>query len=292
MDNNNLQIQQKLNSISFGNYYLPKIATVKKIIKETPNIISLQIVMDDEKEMKNFTFQPGQVCQLSVFGFGESTFVINSHPSNKEYLQISIMKAGVNTTAIHNLSEGEKVGFRSPLGNWFPLKSWESKNLLFIGGGIGLAPLRPLILEILSNKDKYKKLTLLYAARTPDDFCFKYDLEKWEKSKDIEVILTIDNECSGWNKNVGLCPDVLEKLAPSPENTVAILCGPPIMIKYTLDVLEKLKFQEDSVYTTLERRMKCGVGKCGRCNIGEKFVCVDGPIFSLRELNILNEPFI
>ncbi len=114
-----------------------------------------------------------------------------------EYLQLSIMKAGVNTTAIHNLSEGEKVGLREPLGNLFPYKNWEGKNLLFIGGGIGLAPLRPLILQILNNKDKYEKLTLLYASRTPDDFCFKYDLEKWGESKDIDVILTIDNECSG-----------------------------------------------------------------------------------------------
>jgi len=292
MNKNNSQIQQNLNPVSYGNHYLPKIATVKKIIRETPNIISLQIAIDDEEEMKNFSFQPGQVCQLSVFGSGESTFVINSQSSNKEYLQLSIMKAGVNTTAIHNLSEGEKVGIRAPLGNWFPYKNWEGKNLLFIGGGIGLAPLRPLILQILNNKDKYKKLTLLYAARTPDDFCFKYDIEKWEESKDIDLILTIDNECSGWNKNVGLCPDVLEKLAPSPEETIAILCGPPIMIKFTLGVLEKLKFQEEAIYTTLERRMKCGVGKCGRCNIGEKFVCVDGPVFSLKELNILNEPLI
>lgn len=289
---NNSQIQQKLNSDTLKNSYLPIIATVKKIIQETPNIISVQITIDDETEMKNFNFQPGQVCQLSVFGLGESTFVINSSPSEKGYLQLSIMKTGVNTTAIHNLSEGEKVGLRGPLGNWFPYKNWEGRNILFIGGGIGLAPLRPLILHVLNNKDKYGKLALLYAAKTPEDFCFKHDLEKWGESKDIDVILTIDNECRGWGKKVGLCPDVLEELAPSSENTVAVLCGPPIMIKFTLEILEKLKFNADSVYTTLERRMKCGVGKCGRCNIGEKFVCIDGPVFSLKELNVLNEPSI
>ena len=287
-----LLIQQKLNSASLENTYIPLIATVKKIIMETHNIISLQLVIDDEAEMKNFNFQPGQVCQLSVFGLGESTFAINSSPLEKEYLQISIMKAGVNTAAIHNLSVGEKIGLRGPLGNWFPYKDWESKNLLFIGGGIGLAPLRPLILQTLNNKDKYGPMTLLYAARTPDDFCFKYDLEKWEASKDIDVILTIDNECSGWNKKVGLCPEVLETLDPSPENTIAVLCGPPIMIKFTLGILKKLKFPDNSVYTTLERRMKCGVGKCGRCNMGEKFVCVDGPVFSVKELNNLIESFI
>ncbi|MFC2145712.1 FAD/NAD(P)-binding protein, partial [Actinomycetota bacterium] len=272
--------------------YLPEVATVKKIIKETPNIVSLQLVIDDEKKRTDFSFEPGQVGQLSVFGFGESTFVINSPESNKDFLQFSIMKAGVNTTAIHNLSEGEKVGLRAPLGNWFPYQEMEGKKIIFVGGGIGLAPLRPLIFYMLENKDKYEKLTLLSAAKTPDDFCFKYDIEAWEKSKDIDVVSTIDTVCTGWDKKVGLCPNVLEALKPSPENTIAIVCGPPIMIKFTLDVLDGLGFKEDAIYTTLERRMKCGIGKCGRCNIGEKFVCLDGPVFSLKELNDLSEHFM
>ena len=274
------------------NQLLPMIATIKKIIIETPIIVSLQVVLDDDEVMKNFTFEPGQVGQISVFGFGESTFVINSTPSNKDYLQFSIMKSGANTTAIHNLSEGEKVGIRAPLGNWFPYKIMEGKNILFIGGGIGMAPLRPLIFHTLENKEKYKKLTLLSAAKSPDDFCFKYDLEEWEKLKDIELTQTVDNACYGWDKETGLCPNVLEKMNPSPENTIAVLCGPPIMIKYTIGILKKLNFEDENIYTTLERRMKCGIGKCGRCNIGEKFVCVDGPVFSLKELNSLSESFI
>ncbi len=274
------------------NLLLPEIATIKKIIKETPNIISLQLVLDDKDLMRDFSFEPGQVGQISVFGFGESTFVINSPPSNKDYLQFSIMKAGFNTTAIHNLSEGEKVGLRAPLGNWFPYKKMEGKKILFIGGGIGLAPLRPLIFHTLENKQNYQKLTLLYAAKTPEDYCFKYDISTWEKSGDIELIQTIDNACYGWDKEVGLCPNVLENTAPSPVNTIAVVCGPPIMIKYTLEVLKRLKFENDMIYTTLERRMKCGIGKCQRCNIGEKFVCVDGPVFSLTELNKLVESFI
>lgn len=274
------------------NPYLPSVATVKEIIKETPNIISLKLILDNEEERKWFHFEPGQVGQISVFGFGESTFVINSSPSNKDYLQFSILKAGVNTTAIHNLSEGEKVGLRAPLGNWFPYKRMEGKKIIFIGGGIGLAPLRPLISYMLENKERYEKLTLLAAAKTPEDFCFKYDIEKWENSDYIEVISTIDTACYGWDKKVGLCPNVLEQLNPSPVNSVAVTCGPPIMIKFVLKVLDKLKFKEDSIYTTLERRMKCGVGKCGRCNIGEKFVCTDGPVFSLKELNSFTEPFM
>jgi len=283
--------QEKIN-LENNNPYLPDIATVKKIINETPAIISLQIVIDDDKKWKNFKFEPGQVGQLSVFGFGESTFVINSAPSNREYLQFSIMKAGVNTTALHNLTEGEKIGLRAPLGNWFPYKSMEGKKIIFIGGGIGLAPLRPLIMHMLENKHKYDKLTLLAAAKTPDDFCFKDDIKAWENSRDIEVVSTIDTACALWEKETGLCPNVLESMQPCPENTIAITCGPPIMIKYTLEVLLKLGFPEDMIYTTLERRMKCGIGKCGRCNIGEKFVCVDGPVFSLKELNRIPEPFI
>lgn len=274
------------------NPYCPEIATVVKIIIETPNIVTLHVVIDDKDKREKFSFEPGQVGQISVFGFGESTFVINSPPSNKEYLQFSVMKAGVNTKAIHNLSEGEKIGVRAPLGNWFPYKEMEGKKIIFIGGGIGLAPLRPLIYHMLENKGKYKELILLAAARSPEEFCFKDDIELWEKSKDIEVISTIDTVCSGWGKKVGLCPNVLEELNPSPENTIAITCGPPIMIKFTLEALNRLGFKEDMIYTTLERRMKCGIGKCGRCNIGEKFVCVDGPVFSLKQLNENPEPFM
>jgi sulfhydrogenase subunit gamma (sulfur reductase) len=285
-------MEQENRDLKDENSYLPEIATVKKIIRETPAIVSLQLVIDDEEKRNSFSFEPGQVGQLSVFGFGESTFVINSSPSNKDHLQFSIMKAGVNTTALHNLTEGEKVGLRAPLGNWFPYQEMEGKNIIFIGGGIGLAPLRPLIMYMLENKDKYKDLTLLAAAKTPDDFCFATDIETWENSKEMKVVMTIDTACDMWGKEVGLCPNVLESMKPSPQNTIAITCGPPIMIKYTLEVLLKLGFEEDMIYTTLERRMKCGIGKCGRCNIGEKFVCVDGPVFSLKELNQISEPFM
>lgn len=274
------------------NPYLPSVAVVKKIIKETPNIISVQVMLEDESERESFSFKPGQVGQLSVFGSGESTFVINSPASDPSVLQFTVMKVGVNTTAISNLSLGERVGIRAPLGNWFPSQEWEGKKILIVGGGIGLAPLRPLIFHILENRKKYKDLTLLYAAKTPDDRCYKYDLKEWEASKDINLAQTIDTACHGWDEEVGLCPHVLEKMKPSPEGTVAVICGPPIMIKFTLEVLKKLNFDSSHVYTTLERRMKCGVGKCGRCNIGEKFVCVDGPVFSLEELEKIPEPFI
>jgi len=295
MEKNNKNLKNnKMNKINniIDNPYLPKIATIKEIIKETKNIISLRLVIDDEEEMKKFNFKPGQVGQISVFGFGESTFAINSSPLNKDYLQFSIMKTGITTTAIHNLDEREKVGLKAPLGNWFPNEEMIGKNVLLIGGGIGMAPLKPLIFYMLANRNEYKKITLLYGARTPKDLCFMYNIEDWEKPDEIDVVLTIDREYPGWEKEVGLIPHVLERIAPSSENTVAVTCGPPIMIKFTLQSLEKLGFKEDMIYTTLERRMKCGVGKCGRCNIGEKFVCIDGPVFSLKQLNSFCESFM
>jgi len=270
-----------------NNPYLPELATVVKIIEETPNIKSFQVVLNDPEKMQRFSFQPGQVGQLSVFGVGESTFVINSPPTRKEYLQFSVMRAGEVTSALHELTEGDPIGVRAPLGNWFPYEQMKGKNILFIGGGIGLAPLRTLILFMLDHRDDYGDITIIYGARTPNDLCYKYDLKDWEERSDVNLILTVDAEFPGWDKRVGLVPNVLKEVAPSPENTVAITCGPPIMIKFTLQALSALKFNDEQIITTLEKRMKCGIGICGRCNIGTMYVCKDGPVFSLSQLKSL-----
>jgi len=270
-----------------NNPYLPELATVVKIIEETPNIKSFQVVLNDPEKMQRFSFQPGQVGQLSVFGVGESTFVINSPPTRKEYLQFSVMRAGEVTSALHELTEGDPIGVRAPLGNWFPYEQMKGKNILFIGGGIGLAPLRTLILFMFDHRDDYGDITIIYGARTPNDLCYKYDLKDWEERSDVNLILTVDAEFPGWDKRVGLVPNVLKEVAPSPENTVAITCGPPIMIKFTLQALSALKFNDEQIITTLEKRMKCGIGICGRCNIGTMYVCKDGPVFSLTQLKSL-----
>ena len=272
---------------SIHNPYLPELGTVIKIIDETPNIKSFQVVLNDPEKMKSFTFEPGQVGQLSLFGAGESTFVINSPPTRMEYLQFSVMKAGEVTSALHDLAEGDQVGVRAPLGNWFPYEQMKGKKILFIGGGIGLAPLRTLILFMLDNRTDYGDITIIYGARTPNDLCYKDELKEWEARTDVNMILTVDNEFPGWDKRVGLVPNVLKEIAPSPENTVAITCGPPIMIKFTLQALSELKFNDEQIITTLEKRMKCGIGICGRCNIGSMYVCKDGPVFSLTQLKEL-----
>jgi len=269
------------------NPYLPELATVTKVIEETPNIKSFQVVFNNPETMNKFTFEPGQVGQLSVFGVGESTFVINSPPTRMEYLQFSVMKAGEVTTALHGIYEGDVIGVRAPLGNWFPYEEMKGKNILFIGGGIGLAPLRTLILYMLDNRADYKDITIIYGSRTPPDLCYKDELKEWEERSDVNLILTVDNEFPGWEKRTGFVPTVLKEEAPKSENTIAITCGPPIMIKFVLEGLAELKFPEENIMTTLEARMKCGIGLCGRCNLGHKYICKDGPVFSLKQLKEL-----
>ncbi len=266
------------------NAYLPMLATVVEVVTETHNIKTFRLVLNDAELMGKFSFRAGQVGQLSMLGVGESTFVINSPPTRKEYLQFSVMRAGENTSALHTLQAGDTIGVRAPLGNSFPYESMQGKDIIFVGGGIGMAPLRTLLLFMLDNRKDYGKISLLYGARSPQDMAFSADLPEWTGRKDLDCVLTIDREAEGWQHKVGLIPNVLLEMAPKPENCVAITCGPPIMIKFTLQALEKLGFKPEQIYTTLERRMKCGVGICGRCNIGEKYVCIDGPVFSLAEL--------
>jgi sulfhydrogenase subunit gamma (sulfur reductase) len=269
------------------NPYLPEMATVINIIDETHNIRTLKAVLNDPERMKVFNFEPGQVAQLSVFGVGESTFVINSPPTQKNYLQFSIMKVGEVTSAIHDLAVGDQIGIRGPLGNRFPYEAMKGKNVLFVGGGIGLAPLRTLILFMLDNRGDYEDISIIYGARTYEDFCYKQDLEGWQSRPDVHLVLTVDKGSPGLPIMEGMVPDVLLRVEPEPANTVAVTCGPPIMIRYVLKALEKLGFGEDEIITTLEARMKCGIGLCGRCNIGSQYICKDGPVFSLAQLHKL-----
>jgi len=242
---------------------------------------------NNAERMAAFRFEPGQVGQLSIFGVGESTFVINSPPTRMDHLQFSVMIAGEVTAKLHTLKAGDQVGVRAPLGNAFPYESMKGKDIVFVGGGIGMAPLRTLLLFMLDNRKDYGKITLLYGARSPEDMAFRYELPDWTTRKDMSTVLTIDREAPGWEHKVGLIPNVLLDMAPPSKNAVAVTCGPPIMIKFTLQALQKLGFKDDQIVTTLEKRMKCGVGICGRCNIGTKYVCMDGPVFTYAQLKEL-----
>lgn len=253
-------------------------------------------VRDETSDIKTFEIEPpgefpahipGQCAMISVFGTGEALFSISS-PPEEDNLELSIKKVGRVTGELHSMEIGQELGIRGPYGNGFPVEEVKGKDLLFIGGGIGLAPLRSLIKYTLNNKEDYGNLQLIYGARTPDDLAFKEDIfENWPED-DISVNLSVDVESPGWNGYVGFVPQYLEELAPSPENTITFTCGPPIMIKFVVQALEKLGFEHSQVISTLEYKMKCGVGKCGRCNIGEKYICKDGPVFTLEELKELN----
>ena len=269
-----------------SNPYLPEIATIEEIIQETHNIKTFRVGFNNQSRMADFSFKPGQVGQLSVFGIGESTFVINSPPTRLDFLQFSVMQVGEVTSKLHSLQVGDQIGVRAPLGNSFPIDEMKGKDILFVGGGIGMAPLRTLLLNMLDNRDDFGDISIIYGARSPQDLCFTYEFEEWRKLG-ANLILTVDREFPDWNGRVGFVPAVLAEEAPGPHNTVAVTCGPPIMIKFVLKGLKELEFEDDQIITTLEKRMKCGVGLCGRCNIGTHYVCVDGPVFSYAQLKEL-----
>ena len=266
-----------------SNPFRPELATIREIIQETSNILTFRVVLNNEQKMREFSFQPGQVGQLSVFGVGESTFVINSPPTRKDYLQFSVMCTGEVTQRLHQMNIGDQIGVRAPLGNGFPVEKLKGCDILFIAGGIGMAPLRTLLLYMLDNRRDYGNIMVIYGARSPEDLCYTYEFDEW-RSGGVRLVLTVDREFPGWKKRVGFVPTVLTEEAPSSYNCMAVTCGPPIMIKFVLIGLKRLDFEDHQIITTLEKRMKCGIGLCGRCNIGTKYVCVDGPVFSYEEL--------
>jgi len=277
-------ISHRRRFLAQGNVYLPHIVVIEKIIEETPGVRTLHFNFKDEKLRKEFTFESGQFGEYSVFGVGEAPFCISSSPTRREHLEFAVQRVGTVTNALHRLGIGVEIGFRGPYGNSFPLDSLQGKNLVFVGGGIGLAPLRSLIWNVIDNRDKYQKIDIIYGARSPTDLCFHYDLDAWGKDKTINMITTVDRGDESWTGKVGVVPKILEEVAPSAKNAVAIVCGPPIMIRFTFPVLVKLGFTPEQMITTLEKRMKCGIGKCGRCNIGNLYVCRDGPVFTYAQI--------
>lgn len=273
-----------------SNPYIPQLAIIKDIRLEVGGarpIKTFTIVFKDQEVQDSFKYKPGQTIMVSVLGVGESMFAISSSPTQKGYIQFSAMKVGKNTSVLHELEIEDTIGARGPYGNGFPVEEWKGKNIIFIGGGIGQAPLRPVINYMLDKRSKYGKLTIIYGARTSADLVYKDDLFELEKREDIDVHLSIDVAEEGWTRFVGFVPTNLMNIEPSPENAIAITCGPPIMIKFVIENLEKLGFNPNQIYFTLEARMKCGIGKCGRCNVGNLYICKDGPVFSWEILKDL-----
>ncbi|MFX1235340.1 MAG: FAD/NAD(P)-binding protein [Promethearchaeota archaeon] len=270
------------------NPYIPILTTVKDIIAENKinDIKTLELEFKKQEDYKNFNYIPGQFAEISLIGKGECPIGIASSPTEEGSIKFTIKKMGTVTTALHNCDIGDTVGIRGPCGNGWPIEEMKGKNIVIIGGGFAFSTLRSLVIYMLDEKYRkdYKNITVIYGNRDSGEVLYQEDLEAWKKRDDIKVILTIDREEEGWKDKVGFVAPVVKEVGPSSDNAVAVVCGPPIMIKTTIAVLEELNFKDKQILNSLEMRMKCGIGKCGRCNIGNKFVCVDGPVFSLAEL--------
>ncbi|MFW9950015.1 MAG: FAD/NAD(P)-binding protein [Candidatus Thorarchaeota archaeon] len=273
------------------NPYIPMLTKVKSIVSENKvnDIKTLELEFKSEEDYTSFNYIPGQFAEISLIGRGECPIGIASSPTEEGTIKFTIKKMGEVTSGFHNCEIGDTVGVRGPCGNGWPIKDMKGKNIVVIGGGFAFSTLRSLVIYLLDKRYRkdYKNITVIYGNRDSGEVLYRDILEEWKKRDDIKVVLTIDREESGWTERVGFVAPVVKDVNPSADNAVAVVCGPPIMIKTTIAVLEELKFTPEQILNSLEMRMKCGIGKCGRCNIGNKYVCVDGPVFSLAELKKL-----
>ena len=269
---------------------IPKIGVITDIRIDTPDVKTFRVLTPDGQ--KPLIHKPGQCAMLSMPGVGEAMFSITSSPTNEEYMEFSIKKCGCVTEWLHSCEVGQQVTIRGPYGNDFPVDTeFAGKDLLFIAGGIALAPLRSVINYVRHYRDRYGKIDIVYGARSKEDLVdYNEIIDEWMKDEGVDVHLTIDREQPNWDGHVGFVPNFVKELNFSTDKTV-ILCGPPIMIKFTLAGLMEMGFSRDQIYTTLEMRMKCGIGKCGRCNVGSKFICKDGPVFRFDELDALPDEY-
>ena len=266
---------------------VPELAVIEGIREVTYDTLMFQVRVERPDGAEPFSYLPGQFAELSVLGAGECPISITSTPTRDGPLEFAVREAGVVTRAMHDLEVGDRIGIRGPLGNGFPMEALAGRSILFIAGGIGLAPLRGLINHVLDRRDEHGAIDIVYGARSPDLLCFDWEFEAWGSAPGTGLHLTVDAEAPGWDGRVGFVPAIVKELGLDPTGRVAIACGPPIMIKYVLEDLTAAGYSDADVITTLELKMKCGVGKCGRCNIGPKYVCVDGPVFTLRQLKQL-----
>lgn len=275
------------------NLYQPHLMRIEEITDETLDTRTFKLAFKDAKTAEAFEFSAGQFGEYSVIGEGESTFCIASAPTRKGYIECSFKAVGKVTNALRRLRVGDTLGFRGPYGNTFPVEQMKGHSVVFVAGGIGLAPVRSVIWNVLDLRDQFKDVTIIYGARSVADLVYKRELEQWAARSDVKLFLGVDpgGETPDWKGLVARIPTIVEQANPSPEDAFSVMCGPPVMIKFTLPVLLKLGFSEDRIYTTLENRMKCGLGKCGRCNIGPVYVCKDGPVFTAAQIKALPQEF-
>jgi len=277
---------------SYSDPMVPSLATITGIRDLATGIKLFQVQLKDPKASAAFDYQPGQFAEVSAFGVGESPFGITSTRQRGETIEFAINRIGTVTDALHRMDVGDTIGVRGPLGNWFPLDEFKGRDIVILGGGIGGAPLRPVIHTIFDNRDDYGKLSIFWAARGPDLHIFTDEWDDWRSQPDTELYLTCDRATPEWPYKEGLITALVEEVGPSAKNAVTITCGPPIMIRFAMLSLQKLGFQSKQNWVTLEAKMKCGIGKCGRCNLGGVFICTDGPVFCFAEVEQFLESFV
>ncbi len=277
------------------NPYLPYPVRVKdvQVATEDRTLRTYELEFLNSEDAGRFKYLPGQFAELSLAGYGESPIGIASSPTEGDNLLFTVSRAGKVTTKLHNMSAGDIMGVRGPLGHPYPLDKTLGKNIVIIAGGYAVTTLRSTMIWLLhpDNRDKYGKITFIYGARTPGMLLYMDVLQEWEKSGQADVHITIDREAPGWTRHVGFVPQIVEQVAPSPDNSVALICGPPIMIKFTQPGLDKMGWQGDQIILSLENRMKCGIGICGRCNVGPYYICKDGPVFTKAQLDELPKEY-
>lgn len=274
-----------------NNSYLPIAATIEKILVENSQIKTFVLSFNNREFNESFSYLPGQFMMVSIPHCGEAPISFSSTPTRPGTIHLSVRRAGVLTDAMHELGEGAVIGLRGPFGRPFPVDQLQNRNLLFVAGGIGLAPLRSVINYCLDQEEGvYGRKLILYGSRTPDDIAFAEDLRAWQQVDDCRCMLTVDQGSPDWQGNVGLVTTLLDAVDLDIRRSMALVCGPPLMIRFVLAKLSHLGFKEKNIITTLERHMKCGFGVCGHCYMDDKLVCVDGPVFShadLIELDVL-----
>ncbi len=281
-----LELKQKSEATSI---YVPEIATITKIEQMSPTEKLFDIKIDNPESQKAFDFLPGQFVELTVFGLGEAPFSIPSSPNNKDYFQLCIRDIGNVSGALHRMKPGDKIGIRGPFGKgYFPFEKMKGKDVIIVAGGLGLAPVMPLIHTILEDRENYKRLVIIYGSIDPENILFKKDIEDWKKRDDIELCLTVDNPDEAWQGEVGVCTNLIPGIDCG-SDSYAVVCGPPVMYKFVVSEFEKKCIKPENIFLSLERRMECGVGKCNHCHVGNKLSCIDGPVFSLWEIRNLKE---
>jgi len=273
------------------NIYLPKVAIVESLNDEIPDVKTVHWRLEKPEDQQAFlsSFKPGQFCLVTIPGKGEFTLSLPPSPTEGKTF-FTLRKVGVCSNAFQEYKPGDKFALRGPFGNGFPMESYYGKNVVVVAGGIGLIPLRSTIVYILGNRDKFKNLQIFYGAKNPETLMYADDLKKWEKGG-AEFYLTVDGASPGYTGNIGVVGSLFKKpgVKVEVENTVAFVCGPPIMFRFVIKDLLELGFEEKNIVSTCERYMKCGVGKCGHCCVGVSYVCVDGPVFTYEQLKQLGE---